>query len=148
MGGYSGFNKGIVYKTVEVYDPVTDTWSAKSDMITGRFSLGASVYNERIYVFGGVIVGQTGSGVEDSTVEEYDPISDTWTQMPDMPTRRASLCASIVNGKIYTIGGGPVSGTAIIATPTVEEYAPDDLSSSVVSPKGKSSKTWGDIRSR
>jgi N-acetylneuraminic acid mutarotase len=40
-----------------------------------------------------------------STVEEYDPVTDTWTQKAGMPTRRSALSTSVVNGKIYAIGG-------------------------------------------
>jgi len=39
MGGFSGFNKAIVHKMVEVYDPAADSWSAKSDAVNdiGRY---------------------------------------------------------------------------------------------------------------
>ncbi|MHC4566151.1 MAG: hypothetical protein ACYTE3_10380, partial [Planctomycetota bacterium] len=63
-----------------------------------------------------------------STVEEYDPATDTWMPKADMPAERLRMATSVVNGKIYAIGGsapgagpdaaGP-NGTAI-----VEEYDP------------------------
>jgi hypothetical protein len=40
-----------------------------------------------------------------STVEEYDPATDRWTEKTDMPTARSWLSTSVVNRKIYAIGG-------------------------------------------
>ena len=55
-------------------------------------------------------------------MEAYDPATDTWTKKADMPTARALLSTSEVNGKIYAIGGEtPHHGTALSA---VEEYDP------------------------
>jgi len=61
-----------------------------------------------------------GSGI--STVEAYDPATDTWTQKADMPTARGYLSTSVVNGKIYAIGGTPGSWGEMLST--VEEYDP------------------------
>jgi hypothetical protein len=47
---------------------------------------------------------------------------DTWTRKTDMPTRRLGLSSSVVDGKIYAIGGGnSIEGSAFR---TVEEYDP------------------------
>jgi len=43
----------------------------------------------------------------------------TWTKRTDMPTARSGLSASVVNGKIYVIGGGEDEALSI-----VEEYDP------------------------
>jgi hypothetical protein len=47
---------------------------------------------------------------------------DTWTTKADMPTARATLSTSVVNGRIYAIGGSMISGAA--GLPTMEEYDP------------------------
>jgi N-acetylneuraminic acid mutarotase len=104
--------------TVEEYDPGTDTWTAKADMPTPRCFLSASVVNGKIYAIGGMTEAPGGvPGL--STVEEYDPGRDTWTTKADMPTQRCFLSASVVNGKIYAIGGW---GNHCLST--VEEYDP------------------------
>jgi N-acetylneuraminic acid mutarotase len=46
----------------------------------------------------------------------------TWTQKADMPTARYIAGSAVVDGKIYVIGGKPVSGGA--TTATAEEYDP------------------------
>jgi N-acetylneuraminic acid mutarotase len=43
----------------------------------------------------------------------------TWTRKADMPTARFGLSTSVVNEKIYAIGGALTQ-----ALPTVEEYEP------------------------
>ncbi len=47
---------------------------------------------------------------------------DAWTKKADMPTPRWGLSASVVDGKIYTIGGTPDDSFACLST--VEVYNP------------------------
>jgi N-acetylneuraminic acid mutarotase len=117
-GGVSFYTKSGL-KTVEEYDPVTDTWRRKRDMPTGRQAFSTCVVDGKIYAIGG-IVSPPGSGLP--TVEEYDPAADTWTRKSNLPTARAGVATAAVNGKIYAIGGvanAPGPGLA-----TVEEYDP------------------------
>ena len=76
-----------------------------------------------------------------STVEVYDPETDTWTKEADLSIPRSYLSASVVNGKIYAIGG---SGKGKRLS-TVEEYTPEGWPFAV-SPKGKLTTTWGAIK--
>ncbi len=107
--------------TVEQYDPATDTWTSKADMPTARVWPSASAVNGRIYVIG----GSPGGGqlyVGLSTVEEYDPATDTWTPKAGMPTARTLLSTSAVNGRVYAIGGDTTAVNGRFST--VEEYDP------------------------
>jgi N-acetylneuraminic acid mutarotase len=98
IGGYGGSQR------VEEYDPSTDTWTTKSEMPSARRSLSTSAVDGRIYTFGGYVPNASGHlGV--ATVEVYDPATDTWTAVPDMPDGRFGLRTSVVDGKIYVIGG-------------------------------------------
>ena len=109
--------------TVEVYDPATDTWTAKSEMPTARQGLSTSVVNGRIYAIGG---GVYSSGTYDtsSAVEEYDPATDTWTTKSPIPTERGWHSASVVDGKIYIMGGSQDSAPNAKHVQTVEVYDP------------------------
>ncbi len=40
-----------------------------------------------------------------SVVEAYDPATDAWTEKSDMPVKMAAISTSVVDGKIYVIGG-------------------------------------------
>ncbi len=107
--------------TVEEYDPATDTWATKANMETLRFGLTTCVVNGKIYAIGGT-PAVTAPYPALATVEEYDPATDTWTTKTDMLARRAFFSASVVNGKIYAIGGGRDLNTSGLST--VEEYDP------------------------
>jgi N-acetylneuraminic acid mutarotase len=120
-----------VRSTVEEYNPSTDGWAKKADMPTARFSLSTSVVNGKIYAIGGGYT--TGALMKEgtdlsflSTVEEYDPMTDTWTKKADMPTPRIGLCTSVVEGKIYAIGGSHEwhGGNDFTCLSIVEEYDP------------------------
>jgi N-acetylneuraminic acid mutarotase len=76
-----------------------------------------------------------------STVEEYDPKTDTWAKKADMPTPRY-VATSAVNGRIYAIGGGDLAGTVLS---TVEEYTPEGWPFAV-SLQGKLAGKWGKIK--
>jgi N-acetylneuraminic acid mutarotase len=116
-GGISQGDVAKGLKTVEVYDPVTNTWTKKASMPTPRFSASISVVNGKIYNIGGY-----GGGVDVlSTIEEYDPVTDKWIRKADMPTKRQALSASEVKGKIYAIGGAQWQGKWVTVS-TVEEY--------------------------
>ena len=118
-----GGGNGDALSTVEVYNPVTDTWARKSDMPTRRWALSASVVDGKIYVIGGGL-GLAGGLAPLSTVEVYNPETDTWVKKADMPTPRDALSTSMVNGKIYAIGGRPGFFAGGSPLPAVEEYNP------------------------
>jgi N-acetylneuraminic acid mutarotase len=122
FGGFTSQPDWIPLSTVEEYDPATDTWTRKADMLTVRCDmLGSSpVVDDKVYVIGGYSSGDSCGG---TTVEEYDPVTDTWTRKADMPTRRWSLATCAVDGKIYAIGGAP-SSCSPTGLNAVEEYDP------------------------
>ena len=119
IGGYNVYH-GTELATVEVYDPVTDTWTQKADMPTPRGYTAASEVNGKIYAIGGN-TSRGGGDNGENKVEEYDPATDTWTEKADLPTPRRALATSVVNGRIYAIGGASPSGATLA---TVEEYDP------------------------
>jgi RNA polymerase sigma factor (sigma-70 family) len=114
--------------TVEEYDPAMDTWTTKADMPTARWGLSTSVVNGRIYAIGGFPRDSHNKEYDPmgshntSTVEEYDPATDTWTRKADMTTARFGLSTSVVNGRIYAFGGARNCVTPAFLT--VEEYDP------------------------
>jgi len=63
-------------------------------------------------------------------VEEYDPITDIWTRKSArIPTPRSMFAVSVVNGKIYAIGGEDKNTNVYniikpLGVSTVEEYDP------------------------
>ncbi|GEM_PF-951570 len=99
MGGPNSLN------VVEEYDPSTNTWRMRANMPTGRLYLGAvAANNGKIYAIGGQVFTPSTGFL--NLVEEYNPITDTWTTSTSMPTARDQLAVALgTNGKIYAIGG-------------------------------------------
>jgi N-acetylneuraminic acid mutarotase len=126
IGGTGG---GGYLNTNEEYDPDTNTWVAKKPMPTPRAGFAIAVYKNKIYCIGGGPGNDWTVGFDEVTRmnEVYDPLTDTWETKTPMPTARQSLCANVVGGKIYLIGGNkPVNLNDPSFVPNVNEvYDPE-----------------------
>ena len=100
-----GTRKLFTYlSTLERYDPTTDTWEHLANMPTARVGLAAGVLHGKLYVVGGEGVLNNRMRVL-PVLERYDPATDTWERLSDMPTARADLAAGVIDGKLYVVGG-------------------------------------------
>jgi len=90
---------------VYVYDPLTTKWfqGAAIPAARQRGSMGAVVYNKKIYVIGGLTDGHNSGHVPYTDV--YDPYTNTWTTLADAPRARDHFNAVLVGDQIYCIGG-------------------------------------------
>lgn len=98
-------NTTVCSRAVEEYDPATDTWTRKANLPKGRGAGSCATVNGVIYFAGGGYTGATGTDQAVSKVEAYDPATDTWTTKAPMRTVRGMFATSVMNGKIYAIGG-------------------------------------------
>ena len=114
MGGH--YNRQDCF----AYDPINDQWTQKTPIPSDgcKGTLSATAYNGLIYTFGGVTNYPMGPM---STVNVYNPKTDTWESRAKMPTTRYTLRTFLVDGKIYAIGGSQGIGNSLS---TVEVYDP------------------------
>ncbi|HET9907384.1 MAG TPA: kelch repeat-containing protein [Anaerolineales bacterium] len=120
LGGTGGSNALLRY------DPAQDEWTKLAQLSQSREHTTATTFDGRLYTLGG-----RWSGIGELTsVEIYDPASDSWTSAQ---TARAGFATVTVNGKIYVMGGEVLTG-ANQALKSVEvfdlasgrwEFAPD-----------------------
>jgi N-acetylneuraminic acid mutarotase len=111
-----------VVDTHEVYDPSGDTWTTAAPMPTARTELAAVTGPDgAVYAIGG---SASGFGFDSlSTVEAYDPQTDTWeTRAPMQATRTSFAAVTGTDGMIYAIGGWDSQTSEVQAT--VEVYDP------------------------
>ena len=90
---------GTVVLTFALVSPtlaVEDIWTAKSSMPTARFFLDTCAVEGKIYAIGGA----SAPHVSVSAVEVYDPPTDSWTRLANIPVPRAGLATASVNGKV------------------------------------------------
>ena len=96
-------HSGKLLPTIEMYDPVTDTWTQKADMPVPRSSNSTCIMDGKIYIIGGVAANRKQWRLDN--VDIYDPATDTWTEAKSMNHARGGASVSVVNGKIYVMGG-------------------------------------------
>ena len=102
--GAGWVHSGKLLPTIEMYDPVTDTWTQKADLPVPRCSSNSTcIVDGKIYIIGGVAANRKQGRLD--SVDVYDPATDTWTEAKSMNHARAGASVSVVNGKIYVMGG-------------------------------------------
>lgn len=116
IGGFD--STGKYTKKIEEYDPSTNTWSSKADMLsTARQGFSTAVINNKIYIIG----GQVNYGTITYNVEQYDPVTNQWSIVKtDFPRVERGMAISF-NNKIYILGG---SEPGISNSQRVLEYDP------------------------
>jgi N-acetylneuraminic acid mutarotase len=76
-------------------------WENRAPMPTARYGAAAGVIDGKLYVAGGW------NGASNlTTLEVYDPATDTWTTKAPMPTARNDVGGAVIDGKFYVVGGG------------------------------------------
>lgn len=98
------------------YHPPSRTWSPKAGLPPGRQrGAGAvTVHDGRIYYVGGqriVFEGPRLRRIPVAEVDVYDPRTDSWSPLPDMPTARDHFGVGVVNGVLYAVGGRRLAPT-------------------------------------
>ncbi|UCF64687.1 MAG: T9SS type A sorting domain-containing protein [bacterium] len=102
MGGnVSNFMGSSTAKTVQVYDPTTDSWDTNfADLQFPRTEGVARTMGNKIYLFGGL----NSNGLVEA-VEQYDPAYGNWQTISQLPTPRRGITSVIVDSTIWLIGG-------------------------------------------
>ena len=89
-----------------------DSIPQRAPMPTRRAGLGVASGGDAIYAVGGERF-LDGEAVTLAAVERYDPVSDAWTQLPDLPVARHGVAAAWVDQALYAIGGSIAAGTVM-----------------------------------
>jgi len=125
VGG--ALSSGLQSRLVEVYDPATNAWTAKTgtgvaQLNTARSQLTVTSANGKLWAVGG-------PGSIGTTVEFFDPTSGatgTWyagaANVSQLPTARSMHATGVMNGLLYVVGG---LTTGSVVTDTV--YVLDPL---------------------
>lgn len=90
----------------EAYDPKTRTWSVAAPMLKARSGINGVMAYGCFHVWGGEHAG----GMHPDH-DYYDPRTDRWTHLADMPTPVHGVTgASFIDGLIWVTGGGISNG--------------------------------------
>jgi N-acetylneuraminic acid mutarotase len=108
VGGLTANNQGS--NRVEAYLPTTNTWSMEADLPVAVHHPMAAGYRGRVYVAGGYGPDHG----RETTLFAFT--GDGWTRLAPMPEDRAAGGATIVNGKLYVVGGTTSSPAGRLAS--------------------------------
>ncbi|MXV84378.1 hypothetical protein F4X88_14955 [Candidatus Poribacteria bacterium] len=98
-------------------DAAANEWRVISELPTPRGEFATAVVDRKIYLIGGTplenlrgVRRENEPGIWKgpfgmTLVEVYDPQTNTWQRLTDMPTVRSGAKAAVVNGKIYVLSG-------------------------------------------
>jgi N-acetylneuraminic acid mutarotase len=101
-GFYYDGSEPIQLNSVELYDPVSATWSIVAPLQVARSEHQAVLLTDgRVLVMGGT----TDAGTS-ASAEIYNPATNTWTLVNPMAVERAEHSATILpSGKVLVVGG-------------------------------------------
>jgi N-acetylneuraminic acid mutarotase len=137
-----GGRSGTVLDNLERYDPVTDTWTTLTPMLTARAAAAAAVQGDAIYVIGGRTgTGGPCTGTALDVVERYDIDTDTWSEVASLPSPRTDAAAVEHGGRIYVFGG--CDGGAFLDEVLVYDPVMDTWSSLADMPTARASLVAG-----
>lgn len=93
-----------------VYDPRVDQWSeaAPAPLQNGGDHCNLAAAGGKLYLLG-ALARATGGALAEGGTYEYDPRSNAWVQVGQMPTPRAASGVAVIGTKIYVMGG--ISGS-------------------------------------
>ncbi|WP_239014851.1 Kelch repeat-containing protein [Archangium violaceum] len=117
-------NSSAETRSVELYDPDTNEWSAGPSIFTPRRKHTATLlYSGKVLVTGGDLDSQP-----QKDAQLYDPATNSWSFAPDMPRARTGhLAVQLYSGRVMILGGGhdavdfydPYSGLVWLPGPTL-----------------------------
>ncbi|XP_049312331.1 kelch-like protein 17 isoform X14 [Bactrocera dorsalis] len=90
-----GRNSGVPLKSVECYNPDSNTWTSCADMTECHWLHGVAVHKGHIYVVGCF----SGNG----TVERYDPQQNTWSKICSLEVGRGIIACASLDNKLWAI---------------------------------------------
>ena len=93
--------------TVEIFDPVAETWSAGPPLPRPRSGIAVAALGRYVLAFG----GEGNTAHPDGVFPDADALDTAigeWAGLADMPVPRHGISAGVLGGNVHIPGGGPV----------------------------------------
>jgi len=101
--------------TTEVYDPVSNQWSTLAHMPAPRAGGNGAVLNNLFHVVGGES-RRRGRACTNPQHEAYNPATNEWVVLPDMPVAKHGVAAVAYQDSLYVMGGATKPNLWTVAT--------------------------------
>lgn len=86
------------------YDATDDAWAPLAELPVAVHHPMMAAADDRIWLAGGY-TGRLQVAEATRRLDAYDPATDAWTAMPDMPGRRAAGFLVALDGRLHVVGG-------------------------------------------
>jgi len=93
-------------------------WTTAKPLPEPLLEMGGTVLDGKIYIAGGI----DGHGKPTAHAYRYDPATDSWERLPDLPAPRHHMPLAAAGGMVYALGG--LSGTDFRSERTVWAFSP------------------------
>jgi Ca2+-binding RTX toxin-like protein len=102
-------------------DAAEPAWEARAPLPNPRNHLAGAALDGKVYALGGQHGGNEAGGNQ-GEVDVYDPATDAWARVADLPTPRGHIGATVLGGRLYAIGGSVNGGTNSLPSAEVTAY--------------------------
>ena len=118
--GVAAYNAGKVYSVTGltnapyayiatangyVFDVATQQWSPMASAPQALYYSAGGFVGGKLYVAGGIATVDVDNRTNSQAVYAYDPVSDSWSRVTDLPHPVSEAGAATLGGKLYIIGG-------------------------------------------
>jgi N-acetylneuraminic acid mutarotase len=121
-GGFRGKHPGPASAEVWKYDVASDGWAAGPPLPERRASGGLAIVGRKLHYFGGYKADR------DTNAGEHWSLSldggKEWRREADLPDPRGHVCAAVLDGKIYALGGDHGHDVTQVDVPSCHRYDP------------------------
>lgn len=132
----NNFPKEIPADNIWLYHMPTDKWMQGPEIPERRRRGGAGLvlYQDKFYVVGGNTIGHDGGFV--NWFDEYDPKTNTWTELNNASQARDHFHAAVIDHILYVVGGRRSGGDGGVFAPLI----------SIVDTYDFKTRTWSTLK--
>ncbi|CAL8135367.1 unnamed protein product [Orchesella dallaii] len=113
----------VVSSSLLCYNTLTNEWEVKSPLLSPRADHSMVVHKDKLFVCGGWCEDEaTGNRFLVNTIDEYDILKERWVVVSEIPTPRYHAGITIVESKLYIVGGFHSDATFDRTTGVIEVY--------------------------
>jgi N-acetylneuraminic acid mutarotase len=106
LGAFTGkYPHETPIPNIWIFNPEKNAWRKGADIPSDRQrgAAGVFVHNNKIYIVCGITDGHYDGHV--AWFDVFDPLSNTWSKLPEAPHARDHFQATVVGEKLYVAGG-------------------------------------------
>jgi non-specific serine/threonine protein kinase len=97
-------------------------WASVANSSVPRQQAASAVHDGKLWVLGG-LTGRRTASTGTTKVEAYDPVTDTWTEGPELPVALHHAMAADYDGELVVMGGWVPEGADLTASTSDKVYA-------------------------